>query len=50
MKKKGVITSRKGIANVICEFHEKLYDDNEQEETEQEIGENENESSIDAQQ
>ena len=28
---------------------QKLYDDNEQEETEQEIGENENESSIDVQ-
>ena len=39
-----VITSRKGIANVSGEFYNKLYDDNEQEETEQEIGENENES------
>ena len=47
MKKKGVITSRKGIANVFGEFHKQIHDDNEQEETEQEMGENENESSID---
>ena len=32
-----IITSRKGIAN-----YKKIYDDNEQDETEQEIGENEN--------
>ena len=38
-------TSRKGIANVFGEFYRKLYDDNEQDESEQEIGENENESS-----
>ena len=41
------ITSRKGIANVFGEFYKKLYDDNEQDETEQEIGENKNENSID---
>ena len=35
-----VITSRRGIANVFGEFCKKLYDDNDQEETEQEIGEN----------
>ena len=38
-------TSRTGIANVCGEFDKKLYDDNVQEATEQEIGENENESS-----
>ena len=37
------------IANVFGEFYKKLYDDNEQEETEQEIDENENERSIDVQ-
>ena len=42
-----VLTSRKGIANVFGQFHKKLYDENEQEESEQEIGEKENESSID---
>ena len=42
-----IITSRKGVANVFGEFPKKIYDDNEQEETEQEIGDNENESSID---
>ena len=42
-----IITSRKGIANVFGEVDKKLYDDNEQDESEQEIGENGNESSID---
>ena len=42
-----VITSREGIANVFGEFYKKNYDDKEHEETEQEIGENANESSID---
>ena len=42
-----IIASRKGIANVFGEFYKKLYDDNEQDETEQEIGENKNENSID---
>ena len=42
-----IITSRKGIANVFGEFYKKNFNDNEQEETEQEIGEEENESSID---
>ena len=42
-----IITSQKGNANVLGEFYKKLYDDNEQEETEQDIGEYENESSID---
>ena len=42
-----IITSRKGIANVFGDFRQKNYDDNVQDETEQEIGENENESSID---
>ena len=41
-----IITSRKGIANVCGEFYKKkIYDDKEQDESEQEIGENENESS-----
>ena len=44
-----VIASRKGIANVFGEFHKKLYDDQEHEETEQEHEENETESSIDVQ-
>ena len=44
-----VVTSRKGIANVFGEFHKKLYDDQEHEETEQEHEENETESSIDVQ-
>ena len=43
------ITSRKGIANVFGEFHKKLYDDQEHEETQQEHEENETESSIDVQ-
>ena len=42
-----IITSRKGIANVFGEFYKKIYDDNGQDESEQEIGENENESSTD---
>ena len=46
-KRGEIITSRKGIANVFGDFYKQLYDDNEQEESEQEIGENENESSID---
>ena len=33
------ITSRKGIANVCGDFYKKLYDDNEQDEYDQEIGE-----------
>ena len=33
------ITSRKGIANVFGEFYKHFHGDNEQEETEQEIGE-----------
>ena len=41
-----IITSRNGIANVFGEVCKKLFDDNEQEETEQEIGENENGSRI----
>ena len=44
-----IITSRKGIANVFGEFYKQIYDDNEQEETEQEFGENENESCTDVQ-
>ena len=42
-----IITSRKRIAKVFGEFYKIFYDDNEQDESEQEIGENENESSID---
>ena len=42
-----IITFRKRIANVLGEFHKKFFDGNEHEESEQEIGENENESSID---
>ena len=42
-----IITSRKAIADVFGQFHKKLYDDNEQDESEQEIGENENENSTD---
>ena len=42
-----VITSKKGITNVFGEYYKKPYDDKEQEETEQKIGENENDSSID---
>ena len=48
-EKGGVITSRKGIANVFREFYKQFYDDQEHEETEQENEENENESSIDVQ-
>ena len=48
-EKGGVITSRKGIANVFGEFYKQFYDDQEHEETEQENEENENESSIDVQ-
>ena len=49
-EKREIITSRKGIANVFGEFYTILYDDNdEQDESEQEIGENENESSTDEQ-
>ena len=47
---KGEITSRKGIANVFGEFYKTFYDDNEQGESEQEIGENKNESSTDVHQ
>ena len=43
IKKGEIITSRKKIANVL----QNLYDDNEQDESEQEIGENKNESSTD---
>ena len=46
-EKREIITSRKGIANVFGEFYKKLYDDNEQDKSEQEIGDNENESSTD---
>ena len=42
-----VITSRKRIANVFGELYKKIYDDNEQDESEQEIGENGNESNTD---
>ena len=43
-----IIASRKGIANVFWRIlHFFFYDDNEREESEQEIGENENESGID---
>ena len=48
-EKGGVITSRKGIANVFGEFYKQFYDDQEHEETEKENEENENESSIDVQ-
>ena len=41
------ITSRKGIADVFGEFYKKIYDDNEQDESEQELGEDENKSSTD---
>ena len=41
------ITSRKGIANVFGEVYKTMFDDNEQEESEQEIGKNENENSTD---
>ena len=40
-----IITSREGISYVFGEFYKELYDDNEQDESEQEIGENGNESS-----
>ena len=40
-----ITTSRKGIVDVFGEFNKKLYNDNEQDESEQEIGENDNESS-----
>ena len=33
-----IITSRKRIANVFGEFYKKVYDDSEQDESEQEIG------------
>ena len=42
-----IITSRKGIANVFGDFYKKLYDDNEQDESEREIRENGHESSTD---
>ena len=42
-----ISTSRKGILNVLGDFYKKKYDDKEKVETEQEFGENENESSID---
>ena len=41
------ITSRKGIADVFGEFYEKLYEDKEKDESEQELGEDENNSSTD---
>ena len=41
-----VITSRKGIANDFGDFNRKIFDDQEHEQTEQENGENENESGI----
>ena len=42
-----IITSRRWIVNVFGQFYNNLHDDNEQDESEQEIGENENESSTD---
>ena len=47
MRKEKSSRLEKGIANVFGEFYNKFFDDNAQEESEQEIGENENESSID---
>ena len=41
------ITSRKGIADVFGEFYKKILDENEQDESEQELGEDENKSSTD---
>ena len=46
-EKKEIITSRRWIANVFGEFYNNLYDDNEHDESEQEIGENEHKSSTD---
>ena len=40
-------TSRKGIADVFGEFYKKLYEDKEEDESEQELGEDENNSSTD---
>ena len=42
-----IITSRRGIANVFGKFYKHFYEDKEKIGTEQEFGENENESSID---
>ena len=41
------ITSRKGIADVFGEFYKKLYEDKEKDESEQELGEDDNNSSTD---
>ena len=41
------ITSRKGLADVFGELYKKLYEDNDQDESEQELGEDENKSSTD---
>ena len=41
------ITSRKGIADVFGEFYKGLYEDNEKDDSEQELGEDENNSSTD---
>ena len=46
-KKRVLITNRKGIANVFGQFYKKYTTTMNEEESEQEIGENENESSID---
>ena len=40
------ITSRNGIADVFGEFYKKLYEDNDQDESEQKLSEDENKSSI----
>ena len=42
-----IITLRTGVANVFGDFYKKLYDDNEQDESEQEIEGNGNESGTD---
>ena len=41
------ITSLKGIADVFGEFYKRLYEDREKHESEQEVGEDENNSSTD---
>ena len=45
--KRECITSPKGIADVFGEFYKKLYEDKENDESEQELGEDENNSSTD---
>ena len=41
------ITSRKGIADVFGEFYKRLYEDNEKDDSEHELGDDDNYSSID---